>query len=137
IQRRMAVRAWLAPPPRPDAPGPGPRYGARSVTRGDTLLALPCLRVLWPPDSVRRTSGMSDNQTGVALELSCDTTRALLLADLDTLCEARLLLRHQAVLKLGHHGSRTATSATLLAATDPQIALVSCGRWNHFGHPHR
>ena len=40
------------------------------------------------------------------------------------------------VLVVGHHGSRTATSAAFLDALSPQLALVSAGYRNHFGHPH-
>jgi competence protein ComEC len=39
------------------------------------------------------------------------------------------------VLKVGHHGSRTATAAQLLDALRPQIAMISVGRANLFGHP--
>jgi competence protein ComEC len=39
------------------------------------------------------------------------------------------------ILKVGHHGSRTSTSQGLLDAWRPQIALISAGRGNTFGHP--
>ena len=39
------------------------------------------------------------------------------------------------ILKVGHHGSRTSTSAAFLATYSPQLALVSAGRGNLFGHP--
>jgi competence protein ComEC len=39
------------------------------------------------------------------------------------------------LLKVGHHGSRTATSDLLLNAVRPRVALLSCGRDNRFGHP--
>jgi len=39
------------------------------------------------------------------------------------------------LLKVAHHGSRTATSEAFLAATRPAIALVSVGAGNTFGHP--
>ncbi|HEX5068672.1 MAG TPA: DNA internalization-related competence protein ComEC/Rec2, partial [Vicinamibacterales bacterium] len=39
------------------------------------------------------------------------------------------------VLKVGHHGSRTATASLLVDALRPQIALISAGRGNLFGHP--
>ncbi len=40
------------------------------------------------------------------------------------------------VLKAGHHGSRTSTGDTLLKALDPNIAIVSAGQDNTYGHPH-
>ena len=39
------------------------------------------------------------------------------------------------ILKVGHHGSRTSTSERLVSALRPQVALISVGRGNAFGHP--
>jgi competence protein ComEC len=36
---------------------------------------------------------------------------------------------------VAHHGSRTSTSNALIDAWRPQIAVISCGRGNRFGHP--
>lgn len=41
------------------------------------------------------------------------------------------------VLKVAHHGSKNSTSDAFLALTRPQIALISAGRDNSYGHPHR
>jgi len=41
------------------------------------------------------------------------------------------------VLKVGHHGSRTATSEEFLSQTHPKIAIISCGLNNDYGHPHK
>ena len=39
------------------------------------------------------------------------------------------------VLKLGHHGSKSSSGDALLAATQPDVAVVSAGRDNRYGHP--
>lgn len=41
------------------------------------------------------------------------------------------------VIKVGHHGSYTSTSDELLSAATPDIAVISCGENNEYGHPHR
>lgn len=45
-------------------------------------------------------------------------------------------LAHINVLKVGHHGSSSSTSDEFLAQIKPQTALISCGIWNSYGHPH-
>lgn len=40
------------------------------------------------------------------------------------------------VLKLGHHGSRTATGELFLKTVNPKYAIISCGGGNDYGHPH-
>jgi len=39
------------------------------------------------------------------------------------------------LLKVGHHGSRNATSERLLSLTQPAQAVISCGKNNRYGHP--
>ena len=40
------------------------------------------------------------------------------------------------VLKAGHHGSSTSSSAQFLNKVLPRYAIISCGRDNKYGHPH-
>jgi beta-lactamase superfamily II metal-dependent hydrolase len=39
------------------------------------------------------------------------------------------------VLKAGHHGSRSSSSAEFLNRVKPQIVVISCGKDNPYGHP--
>ncbi|MGX6962526.1 DNA internalization-related competence protein ComEC/Rec2 [Vagococcus xieshaowenii] len=40
------------------------------------------------------------------------------------------------VLKVGHHGSKTSTTLPFVKQLQPDLAIISCGENNRFGHPH-
>jgi competence protein ComEC len=65
---------------------------------------------------------------------------ALFLGDAPAWVENALVRRYGAelaadVIKAGHHGSRTSSGDSLLAAVAPKLALISAGRRNRHGHP--
>ena len=41
------------------------------------------------------------------------------------------------ILKVGHHGSSSSTTDAFLNAVDPDVAVISCGDGNKYGHPHK
>ncbi len=41
------------------------------------------------------------------------------------------------VIKISHHGSRTGTSRQLVLKVNPVYAMISCGKNNRYGHPHK
>lgn len=41
------------------------------------------------------------------------------------------------VLKLGHHGSRTSTDSQFLEMVRPKYGIISAGKNNEYGHPHK
>jgi competence protein ComEC len=82
------------------------------------------------------------NDLSIVMRVRYGEFTALLTGDATALVEERLLqgdpdALHAQVLKLGHHGSVTSTTPPFLAATRPRLALVSAGRGNRYGHPHR
>lgn len=41
------------------------------------------------------------------------------------------------ILKVGHHGSDTSTTEVFLETIEPEIAIISAGKNNRYGHPHQ
>ncbi len=41
------------------------------------------------------------------------------------------------IVKIGHHGSKTSSSKSYLESVNSQYAIISSGRNNRFGHPHK
>jgi competence protein ComEC len=76
---------------------------------------------------------------GVVLRLSDGTVSFLLTSDISTDSELDLITRRadltSTVLKVAHHGSDYSSSADFLAVVDPQVAVISVGADNKFGHP--
>jgi competence protein ComEC len=98
------------------------------------------LRILHPPppDWERRRVRNDDS---VVIEALYGDVAFLLTGDISADIERSIvpLLTPSRVriLKVAHHGSRTSSSAELLEAWRPQMALISSGRGNRFGHPTR
>lgn len=79
-----------------------------------------------------------ENNSSIVLRVAIGRWKLLLTGDVERDAEERLAdddVRAD-VLKVGHHGSRTSSTAALLDAVRPRIALISCGLHNIFGHPH-
>ncbi len=95
-------------------------------------------RVLHPPapDWERRRVRNDDSVVieavygDVAILLTGDISAEIERAIVPLLTPSRIR-----ILKVAHHGSRTSSSAALLETWRPQIAVISCGRGNRFGHP--
>jgi competence protein ComEC len=91
------------------------------------------LRVLWPPDGEKRSSDANDHAT--VLLLSYGSFDALLPADAESNVTLLLQLPRVELYKVAHHGSADRGLAELLDRLRPQIAVVSVGKDNDYGHP--
>jgi competence protein ComEC len=89
--------------------------------------------VLWPEDA--GTPGEDPNQNAVVLIASYGETDVYLSADAESDVTARLPLRDVDVMKVAHHGSEDPGLADELRTLQPEIAVISCGRHNEYGHP--
>ena len=97
------------------------------------------LEVLNPPIDPIGGSWQERNNNGLVLRLVYGQVSFLLAADIEGLAEAYLLGQgatlDSVVLKVGHHGSSTSTTAPFLRAVSPTVAVISTGESNRFGHP--
>lgn len=86
------------------------------------------------------TAEWSPNDWSVVLRVAYGEFDALLMGDADNRIEAEILDQGDQgkveVLKVGHHGSRTSTSAEFVEVVSPDYALISAGARNRYGHPH-
>lgn len=82
------------------------------------------------------------NNFSIVMKLTFGDTSFILTGDAEKDSEAEILLKFSAeflkcdVLKVGHHGSDTATSTAFLKVISPGMAAISCGTGNSYGHPH-
>jgi len=89
-----------------------------------------CLSVLSPGDAL---SGSNERSLLLACEAAGKTL--LLAGDLPIGSEPERVPDCD-VLKVAHHGSKNATSSGFLEMAQPEIALISAGAGNSYGHPH-
>ena len=88
----------------------------------------------------RWTQATDGNQASCVLRIEANGERLWLTGDIDSDAERALLnsglMMPAQWLLAPHHGSRSSSSAALLAQVRPAAALVSRGEHNAFGHPH-
>jgi beta-lactamase superfamily II metal-dependent hydrolase len=85
-------------------------------------------------------SGTTNNNS-IVLNLNYGNTGFLFEGDAEQEAEASMLsariVPHADILKVGHHGSRTASSPAFLTVVRPEVAVYMCGVGNMYGHPHQ
>jgi beta-lactamase superfamily II metal-dependent hydrolase len=86
-----------------------------------------------------KTGGNEVNANSIVLRLDYGSFSMLLPSDAEEQTEHRFISKdvnvEANVWKIGHHGSKYATSGDFVQRVKPQIAIVSCGEWNRYGHP--
>lgn len=102
------------------------------VRRGDHIAVNGVsLDVLSPDDAL---SG--SNERSLLLYAQAEGVTFLLAGDLPAACEPEFVPQAD-VLKVAHHGSKNSTSDAFVRMASPEVALVSVGERNGYGHPHQ
>ena len=81
------------------------------------------------------------NNYSVVTKVCCGDISFLLTGDAEKASEYEMVAAGEDlsadVLKCGHHGSSTSSTAKFLKAVRPSCAVISCGEKNDYGHPHK
>jgi len=83
-----------------------------------------------------------NNEDSLVAKLVYKRFSALFMGDADINIEKQLIEKSAfteqvSLLKVGHHGSKSATSGEFLDAVSPGIAIIGVGKNNMYGHPSR
>ena len=96
--------------------------------------------VLHPSDEFMEDANPDVNDSSVVLRLTQGDISFLFTGDIEERAERSILHRNRdglnvTVLKVAHHGSSSSTSERFLNVIEPQVAVISVGEGNRFGHP--
>jgi competence protein ComEC len=86
-----------------------------------------------------RAAGERANLQSMVLRVESEHGSFLLTGDLEAGGEIRMVAGEMTavdILKVPHHGSRTSSTAELLDASNPALAIISVGSSNPWEHPH-
>lgn len=88
---------------------------------------------------ILQVQGLNGNNHSCVLSIESPYGSALLPGDVERKSELLLAsqLAHRDVLLVPHHGSKTSSSAVFLDKVSPNIAIISAGAANRYGHPHK
>ena len=115
-------------------------YTEMTAGKKITLSEGVCIETLWPL-SLAEGELQEENKDCSVFMLHYNGYKTLITGDLDSEGEAEMLRYYGQsdtlnadVLKVGHHGSKTSTSAEFLQAVSPKVAVIQVGQ-NNYGHP--
>ncbi len=109
------------------------------LQKGDVIsLGEATLEVLWPTAAGIKEFSSERNNTSIVLKLNYGETSILLTGDMEKEAEEHVgkLVGDVDVLKVGHHGSYSSSSLKFLKDISAEVAVVSVGEDNSYGHPH-
>jgi len=81
------------------------------------------------------------NHYSIVLKLNFIETSFLFCGDSEIINEEEILSKgyniDSDIIKIAHHGSNSSTSENFLKEVSPKVAIISTGKGNEYGHPHK
>lgn len=97
--------------------------------------------VIYPERQINSDKFANINNSSIAMMIKFNDRKILLTGDLELEGEAKLIETgtnlEADIFKAGHHGSKTASSPSLLRLVKPGVAIIQSGKGNSYGHPHK
>lgn len=112
------------------------------VKKGDVIEIEKNIKIdiLWPREKLIQENILNNNS--IVLKLNYNNFSMLFTGDIEEIAEKEIVKTYEgtkklksAILKVGHHGSKTSSTQEFLNAIKPKIALIGVGENNKFGHP--
>jgi competence protein ComEC len=100
------------------------------------------MKILYPFENLEGKKYQNSNETSIVSKLIFDKISFLFTGDILKKQEKELIDQYSDflesnILKLAHHGSKSSNSEEFLREVLPEIAIISVGRENKYGHPHQ
>lgn len=98
------------------------------------------IRILFPQSKEQAQQEKNFNNISAVIQVSYGPTDILFTGDIEEEVEQELLkcckeVLDSEILKVAHHGSDTSSTVDFLKSVSPEVAIISLGEENPFGHP--
>jgi competence protein ComEC len=114
---------------------PGQKF---ELSGGAVITVLAPIQPFFTKDQLR-SGGNEPNANSVVVRLDYGRFSMLLTGDAEAQTEERMINKdtnlQARILKVGHHGSKYATSENFIKYVKPEVAVISDGANNRYGHP--
>ena len=106
---------------------------------GGGVMGTTTLNILFPD---RDPTNLESNMSSIVAQVQYGDIEYLLTGDSPIAIEQYLVGKEgevlaSEVLKVGHHGSKTSSNELFVRTVNPQYAIISAGKDNSYGHPHK
>ncbi|MFH1036553.1 MAG: ComEC/Rec2 family competence protein [Patescibacteria group bacterium] len=111
-------------------------HAGQKIKLGDAVLD-----IIYPFENLENKEMDESNDSSIVMKLKNGETSFLFTGDISGVAEKTILQKgidlDSDVLKVSHHGSKTAENEDFLFAISPIFSVISVGRNNSYGHPHQ